>query len=219
MRCVFLAIVSLIISYTASSILADGIAYAQSQDIRIDKEKLKKLSPAQRDILKSGLAQTGGVLTPEAIRLLRENPEFKDISTEDIIRGKKLLEKKEALKKKSPTETEKYREEKEEPPATAVQKDEKPVSLFDRYRATGPYQDISTDLRPFGYRFFSEAAEKRLVPREDIPASSDYVIGPGDEVIITLWGRVNAQYSLVVNKDGEITIPDIGPPPRCRHAL
>ncbi len=202
-----LIILSQIISSAASGILTDGIAYAQSQSSQetVTAEGLQELSPAQRDIIESGLAETGGVLTPEAVRLLKENPEFKDISKEEIIRGKKLLEKRESAKKEPATSG--YQKEKEDP---AV-KGRKTVSLFDRYRSTGPYQDISTDLKPFGHRFFSKAAGERLIPRGDIPASSDYVIGPGDEIIITLWGRVNAQYSLVVNKDGVITVPDIGP--------
>ena len=209
MRCLFLATISLIISYTASCMLADSIVYAQVQDIRADREKLKKLSPVQRNILESGLAGTGGVLTPEALRLLKENPEFRDISTEDVIRGKALLEERESGNEGQATGE--SREEKEEPAAKTTPEEEPTGSLFDRYRTTGPYQGVSTDLKPFGYRFFSTAAGKRLLPRGDIPASSDYIIGPGDEVKITLWGRVNAQYSLVVNRDGEITIPDIGP--------
>ncbi len=204
MRCLFL-IIFFSISCLAAGIPSSGIAYAQSRESRGTADGLQKLSPAQRNILESGLAETGGVITPETIKLLKEEPEFKDIGMEDIIRGKKLLEKREAGKEEPATGE--YQKEKEEP---AI-KGKKTGSLFDRYRTTGPYQGISTDLRPFGYEFFSRATAKRLATRKDVPASSDYIIGPGDEIKIILWGRVNAQYSLVVNKDGEITIPDIGP--------
>ncbi len=204
MRCLFLVIFFSILCL-APGIPGSGIAHAQSQESPEIADKLQELSSAQRNILESGLAETGGVITPETIRLLKENPEFKDISMEDIIRGKKLLEKRETGKEEPAAG--KYQKEKEEP----VVKDKKSGSLFDRYRTTGPYQGISTDLRPFGYEFFSKAAGKKLAPRRDVPASSDYIIGPGDEIKIILWGRVNAQYSLVVNRDGEITIPDIGP--------
>ena len=39
------------------------------------------------------------------------------------------------------------------------------------------------------------------------------MVGPGDEVKILLWGRVNGQYNLVVDRDGKITIPQLGPVP------
>jgi protein involved in polysaccharide export with SLBB domain len=38
----------------------------------------------------------------------------------------------------------------------------------------------------------------------------DYVIGPGDEVIISLWGSVDADLRLVVDRSGQVTIPRVG---------
>ena len=67
------------------------------------------------------------------------------------------------------------------------------------------------DLKPFGYDFFAAASIRILTDRRDIPVPSKYVIGPGDEVKLLLWGRVNAQYDLTVDRDGKITIPQIGP--------
>jgi protein involved in polysaccharide export with SLBB domain len=78
-------------------------------------------------------------------------------------------------------------------------------------RLNSLYSDISTELKPFGYEFFMQTSIDSLSPQRDIPVSPDYVIGPDDEIIILLWGRVNAQYYLVVDRDGNITIPQIGP--------
>ena len=75
----------------------------------------------------------------------------------------------------------------------------------------GKYQDISLDLKPFGYDFFADASIRILTDRKDIPVPLKYVIGPGDEVKLLLWGRINAQYNLTVDRDGKITIPQIGP--------
>jgi protein involved in polysaccharide export with SLBB domain len=41
-------------------------------------------------------------------------------------------------------------------------------------------------------------------------APADYVIGPGDEVLISLWGSVDADLRLVVDRGGRITIPRVG---------
>ena len=44
-----------------------------------------------------------------------------------------------------------------------------------------------------------------------MPVPLNYVIGAGDQINILLWGRLNAQHSLTVDRDGKITIPQIGP--------
>ncbi|OPY84280.1 MAG: Polysialic acid transport protein KpsD precursor [Syntrophus sp. PtaU1.Bin208] len=83
--------------------------------------------------------------------------------------------------------------------------------MFERLRTAGKYQDISTNLRRFGYEFFQETSVQVFSERKDIPVPIDYLVGPGDEVRIMLWGRVNSQYNLIVDRDGRITIPQIGP--------
>lgn len=45
-------------------------------------------------------------------------------------------------------------------------------------------------------------------PRE---APADYLIGIGDEVQITLWGSVDADLRLTVDRSGRVTIPRVGP--------
>jgi protein involved in polysaccharide export with SLBB domain len=42
-----------------------------------------------------------------------------------------------------------------------------------------------------------------------VPA--DYLIKPGDEIVATLWGTVDADLRLVVDRSGRITIPRVGP--------
>jgi len=39
----------------------------------------------------------------------------------------------------------------------------------------------------------------------------DYVLKAGDEVVVTLWGAVDANLRLVVDRSGRITIPRVGP--------
>ncbi len=87
----------------------------------------------------------------------------------------------------------------------------KEMSLFERTRQFGKYQEISQDLKPFGYDFFQEAGGKVLTERKDIPVPLHYIIGPGDQINILLWGRLNNKHSLTVDRDGKITIPEIGP--------
>ena len=65
-------------------------------------------------------------------------------------------------------------------------------------------------LRPFGYKLFDDVPST-FAPATDIPVPPDYVIGPGDNVIVSLFGNVNEKYSLVVNREGIIDFPDLGP--------
>lgn len=39
----------------------------------------------------------------------------------------------------------------------------------------------------------------------------DYTVGPGDEVLVTIWGSVDADLRLVVDKSGRVIIPRVGP--------
>lgn len=178
-----------------------------------EEEKLKKLSPEQQKAIQAELVKTGGVLTPEALDALKNTPEFKGLTTEEIVKGKEALERKEDIKKK---EDEKKKAGEKKPLEEVVPKQievvaEEDKTLFERFRAIGGYQDISTLLKPFGYEFFREAAVRVVTDRKDIPVPGNYVVGPGDEVKILLWGRVNAQHNLTVDRNGNITIPQIGP--------
>ena len=39
----------------------------------------------------------------------------------------------------------------------------------------------------------------------------DYVIGPGDELRIRIWGQVNTQANVRVDRTGNIYLPQVGP--------
>ncbi|MCX8023526.1 MAG: SLBB domain-containing protein [Syntrophorhabdaceae bacterium] len=185
-------------------------------------EAIKSLTPEQRRTIQQEIGKTGGTLTPEAIEAIKTRPEFKGITPEDVQKGKELLERKE--KDAIRVEPEKKAIEKigiERKPLEEIavskiteeeeKKDREKTGLFDRFRTITPYQQIPLNIRPFGYEFFQEAAIKVITDRKDLPVPSKYVIGPGDEVRIMLWGRVNAQYNLIVDRNGNITIPQIGP--------
>lgn len=65
-------------------------------------------------------------------------------------------------------------------------------------------------LEPFGYSVF-EGVPTTFAPATDVPVPVDYVIGPGDEVRVQLFGNQNAEYSLYVSRDGTLDFPGIGP--------
>jgi protein involved in polysaccharide export with SLBB domain len=68
---------------------------------------------------------------------------------------------------------------------------------------------VSTDLKHFGYEFFRQPPST-FAPVDNIPVGPEYVIGPGDEIRVIIWGSIEAQWNGVVDRDGSITLPKIG---------
>jgi protein involved in polysaccharide export with SLBB domain len=65
-------------------------------------------------------------------------------------------------------------------------------------------------LEPFGYDLFA-GIPTTFAPATDVPVPADYVIGPGDQIRIQLYGDVNESYLLVVGREGTIDFPELGP--------
>jgi protein involved in polysaccharide export with SLBB domain len=91
-------------------------------------------------------------------------------------------------------------------------------------RAASPYNDIPSlyDMyvqaipRPavpkrFGAEVFENGTrDSQLIPM-DLPAGPDYVVGPGDGLSIDLWGGVSQRIYRVVDREGRVSLPEVGP--------
>lgn len=70
-------------------------------------------------------------------------------------------------------------------------------------------QEATGQLLPvFGSDLFTNAAA--YVPDATQPAPADYVLGPGDEVQIQVWGAVELSGSYTINRNGQIALPKVG---------
>jgi protein involved in polysaccharide export with SLBB domain len=49
-----------------------------------------------------------------------------------------------------------------------------------------------------------------FAPLDLTPVPADYVIGPGDELRIRIWGQISIQSNLRVDRSGEIYLPQVG---------
>ena len=58
----------------------------------------------------------------------------------------------------------------------------------------------------FGYSYF----KRDINFFDNIPTPANYVLGPGDEVILSLWGETNFRESFTINKNGQIFYENIG---------
>jgi polysaccharide export outer membrane protein len=70
-------------------------------------------------------------------------------------------------------------------------------------------QSAGRDLQVFGADLFRNVPTT-FAPVDNIPVSADYVIGPGDEIVIRAWGQLDVDYSAVVDRTGTISIPKVG---------
>ena len=58
----------------------------------------------------------------------------------------------------------------------------------------------------FGYNYF----ERDINFFDNIPTPSDFKLGPGDEIVLSLWGETNSRESFLINKEGLIYYESIG---------
>lgn len=61
----------------------------------------------------------------------------------------------------------------------------------------------------FGRNIFTNS-NLTFAPSTNLPTPEDYRLGPGDEVIIDIWGNNQATIRQTISPDGTINIPDIG---------
>jgi len=65
----------------------------------------------------------------------------------------------------------------------------------------------------YGYDFFQTVDDSQNDDEqyENLPIPKGYVVGPGDNIEILLWGQTQLQVTYPVNRDGRIFVPEIGP--------
>lgn len=69
---------------------------------------------------------------------------------------------------------------------------------------------INEDLALFGYDLFDYGADS-FTPSVDIPVPANYVLGPGDNLVVQLYGKENITHTLNISREGAILFPNIGP--------
>jgi polysaccharide export outer membrane protein len=49
-----------------------------------------------------------------------------------------------------------------------------------------------------------------FAPLENVPVPADYVVGPGDELYVQLWGQLNVELRATVDRNGQVFVPKVG---------
>src|SRR3989337_807377 len=88
-------------------------------------------------------------------------------------------------------------------------KPKKSLSPFEEYIQGKTPLFVSSEVEQFGYTLF-EQPPSTFAPVDTVPVSPDYLVGPGDEIKISIWGKLNAEHLTEIDNDGKISIPQIG---------
>ena len=72
-----------------------------------------------------------------------------------------------------------------------------------------PASQVMRMLPRFGTDFFRQAPST-YAPVMAVPVGPDYVVGPGDEIRISIWGMIEDQWSVTVDRDGNLSLPGAG---------
>ena len=84
---------------------------------------------------------------------------------------------------------------------------EKELSDIEKLMVGTEPEDIP--LTQFGYAVFQGVPSTFTAPANLI-VGPDYVLGPGDSFLVTLWGISEGSFKASVNKEGKITLPKAG---------
>lgn len=86
-----------------------------------------------------------------------------------------------------------------------------PVNGIKPAAAQGPalFERTLSGLPQFGYDLFNKTVASFSAPAT-MPVGPDYIIGPGDQFTLTLWGTTEGIYALQVTKEGKVTLPKVG---------
>lgn len=130
-------------------------------------------------------------------------PAAQSYSPEQIKKGREILQQQQSSEKGRTSD--KLLKTEQHPDNTI----EKKTSPFEEYVQSKSPLTIATDIKQFGYELF-EQPPGAFEPVDTLPVGPDYLLGPGDELWISIWGKLTAEYSAIIDLEGKVNLPQIG---------
>ncbi|MCK5506044.1 MAG: SLBB domain-containing protein, partial [Thermodesulfovibrionia bacterium] len=141
------------------------------------------------------------------IQIVPISPEATSLAQKQIPVQEKIdafLESQKADKESGqPSETE------QAPPSAHSTEKVETLSEFEQFITGRVPATVSTNIRQFGYDLF-RIPPTSFAPDINVPVGPGYVLGPGDEIHITIWGKVEGSWNVVIDRDGNISLPKVG---------
>ena len=88
------------------------------------------------------------------------------------------------------------------------------VTLVEPLTAKSDFEQFAEDatgltLPVYGRKLFN-GVPTTFAPVENVPVPADYVLGPGDQLLIRAWGKIDLDYRITVDRNGQINLPKVG---------
>lgn len=90
-----------------------------------------------------------------------------------------------------------------------VRNDDFNPEMYQQSREVNPLDTIAPRNRVFGQDFFTRS-NLTFAPSMNMPTPANYVLGPGDEIIIDVWGDSELSLRNTITPDGYITVSGLG---------
>lgn len=85
-----------------------------------------------------------------------------------------------------------------------------PVDTIQTINAPDFESIFESNDKIFGHEYFNSQG-LGIIPTYNAPAPDSYMLGPGDEVVIDIWGATVSNVISTIAGDGSITMQDLGP--------
>jgi protein involved in polysaccharide export with SLBB domain len=82
------------------------------------------------------------------------------------------------------------------------------MAQFKMYNREALVDSQKTYDKFFGYNFFTK--RDTVAFWENLPAPPDYMLGPGDEIVISLWGETQLRKTYIISREGKIFDDKVG---------
>jgi polysaccharide biosynthesis/export protein len=104
-----------------------------------------------------------------------------------------------------------------EPPASLRKPDRAGRTAIDAAASRQPRTEferlvalsVGTPLPVFGSQLFRDAPST-FAPVDRAPVRAEYAIGPGDELLIRIWGSIGLDSKVMVDRNGQVYLPKVG---------
>ena len=89
-----------------------------------------------------------------------------------------------------------------------------PTRIIGPVTARSEFEQYAEDatgrrLPVYGRQLFDQVPTT-FAPVENVPVPADYVIGPGDQLLIRVWGKIELDSRVTVDRNGQINLPRVG---------
>src|ERR1035437_9043079 len=97
------------------------------------------------------------------------------------------------------------------PPPEARAQAPNPTKVVGPLIAKSDFEQFAEDatgltLPVYGRQLFNDVPTT-FAPVENVPVPADYVLGPGEQLLIRAWGKIDLDYRVTVDRNGQINLP------------